>query len=117
MMKIFYRIIADIIWILHLFVVIVVLFGWLVPSIWYLYISVLVLTLLSEIFWSYCLLSKWEFNLRKKIIPSLDYEYVYASYYMYKLTQGWLSRDFLNRWGMVFTVLSLSLNIYFHFIY
>lgn len=114
-MKFLYRITANFVWILHFCVVVIVLFGWAVPAIWPLYMSVLVLTLLSEVIWDYCLLSKWEFDLRKKLDPKLDYEYAYASYYTYKLTQGRLSRNFLNRFGRVFITASLIVNVYWMF--
>ncbi len=116
-MKKVYRITADMIWLIHLSIVLIVLFGWIFPEIWPLYVSVLILTLLSEILWSYCILSKWEFDLRKKIDSSLDYEYTYASYYTYKLTHGRLSRDFLGQIGRVFITSSLIITFYFKFFY
>lgn len=116
-MKLLYRIGADAIWIVHFLVVVLVLFGWLVPSIWYIYIIVLSGTLLSELIWSYCVLSKWEFDLRKKCNPDISYDFTYSSYYTYRLTQGYLSPRFLGQAGIVFCSLSLILNIYFKFFF
>jgi hypothetical protein len=115
-MKVLYRLGADAIWFIHFLVVALVLFGWLVPSLWYLYMAVTAGVLVSELLWSYCILSKWEFDLRKKVSPELDYEYAYASYYTYRLTRGHLSPRFLARAGIVFTVLSLAINLYFKFL-
>jgi hypothetical protein len=115
-MKLLYRITADIIWLVHFLVVVLVLFGWLVPNLWYLYMAVLVGTLVSEFLLSYCFLSKWEFDLRKKVNPKLDYDFTYASYYTYRLTQGHLSPRFLGRAGILFTSLSLVINLYFRFL-
>jgi hypothetical protein len=114
-MHILYRISADFIWVFHLGVIILVLFGWLVPSLWWIYLFTLVITLLSEIALNYCFLSKWEFDLRKKINPDLHYDYSYTSYYTYKLTGQHLSTRFLARTGIFFTTFSLAINLYFAF--
>src|SRR3989344_6515558 len=116
-MKPLYRISADFIWLTHLFVIVFVLFGWLIPSLWYAYMAVVAGALLSELFLNYCFLSKWEFDLRKKVNTQLDYDYSYASYYTYKFTHQHLSPRFLGRTGMVFTTLSLLISIYFTFIF
>lgn len=115
-MRLFYRLSADVIWLIHFLVVVLLLFGWLMPSIWYAYMIALVLTLISELVWSYCILSKWEFDLRKKGDPTLDYDFSYASYYTYRLTQGYFSPRFLAYAGIVFTSVSLLINLYFKLI-
>jgi len=112
-MRILYRIGADTIWVAHFFIVGLVLFGWMFPSLWYLYIAALVGTLTSLLLLNYCFLSKWEFDLRKKLNPKLEYEFSYASYYTYRLTQGRLSPRFLSRAGMLFVAVSLLINLYF----
>ena len=109
-----HRVAADTVFIIHAIVVVIVMFGWLVPSLWYLYIAVLLGTLFSELFFSYCLLSKWEFVLRKKINPLLNYEYEFASYYTYRITRGRISGPFLRSTGTMFVVSSLAINLYFH---
>jgi hypothetical protein len=115
-MRVLYRIVADVIWMTHLLVVLIVLFGWAVSALWYVYMAVLLGTLLSLLTFRCCFLSKWEYDLRKKIDPSLAYDYFYASYYTYRLTAGRLSPQFLARAGMVFTSVSLVINVYFRFI-
>jgi|SRR3989344_5082684 len=112
-----YRIFADFIWFVHFFVIVFVLFGWLVPSFWYVYITIVAGALISELLFNYCFLSKWEFNLRKKINPKLNYDYSYTSYYTYKLTRQHLSTRFLARTGILFTTLSLLINFYFQFFF
>ncbi len=107
------RIAADTVFLIHAGVVVIVMFGWLVPSFWYFYMLVLLATLCSEIFFSYCILSQWEFALRKKIDPLLDYEYEFASYYTYRITQGRLSGSFLRSAGTLFAALSLVINVSF----
>ncbi|HWO07460.1 MAG TPA: DUF2784 family protein [Candidatus Paceibacterota bacterium] len=107
---------ADMIWLTHFLVVCIVLFGWLVPSIWLMYIGVLVATLFSTTVYGYCIMSKWEYDLRRKADPeSVDYDFSYASYYTYRLTQGYLSNAFLARAGIVFVSLSLAIQLYFRY--
>ena len=79
------KIFADIILLVHLVLVFIVLFGWYFPHIKYLYLVFLVVTLLSELFFGYCILTKWEFDIRKKTEPTLDYDYSFLSYYAHKV--------------------------------
>lgn len=115
--KFFYRVIADSIWILHFFVVLIGCFGWLLPSIWLLYICVLIIALISELSLGYCFLSKWEFDLRKKINPNVNYDYGFTSYYTYKFTNHRISNRFYQQVATVFMVVSLLLWIYFRFLF
>ena len=112
-MKPLYKIGADIVWLMHFFVVVVALFGWLVPSIWSMYMATLAGTFLSTSTLGYCILSKWEYALRKKADPHLAYDFSYTSYYTYRLTKGHLSSRFLAHTGLVFVSLSLMINLYF----
>jgi hypothetical protein len=115
--RVIYRIGADAIFLVHFLVIAIALFGWLVPSWWHVYMAVLVGILLSELFLSYCVLSKWEFDLRKKMNPRLNYEHSYTTYYTYKLTGRYLGERFLARLGIVFTSLSIAINLYFRFLF
>lgn len=75
---------ANLVLLVHLILVFVILFGWYFPAIKYFYLASLILTLLSESFYGYCILTKWEFDLRKKVEPDLDYDYAFLSYYGHK---------------------------------
>jgi hypothetical protein len=75
---------ANIILLVHLTLVFIILFGWYFPKIKYLYLASLATTLLSELFLGYCILTKWEFDIRKKVEPTLNYDYTFLSYYAYK---------------------------------
>lgn len=116
-MKPLYRILADILVIVHTTFFFFVLFGWLFPSLWYVYMTALVLTLLSDIIFGYCIISKWEFALRKKVNPNTDYDYSWATYYTYKLTNHKMSNTFYNRAAIIFLVLSLGINLFFWFLF
>lgn len=115
-MKLINKIFTNIIFVIHSITLLIILFGWTIPSIWYVYIGVLVLTLLSELSFGYCILSKWEFDLRKKIDPSLNYNYHWSTFYTYKFTEGRISEKFFDYATRIFLVISLSLNLYLHFL-
>jgi len=113
--KLFYKITADLIFVTHLIIVLIVLFGWIWSSIWLLYAIVLIVTILSDFIFGYCIISKWEFNLRKKVNPAVDYDYTWSSFYTYKFTQNKLSKPFINISAKVFLIASLIFNLYFRF--
>ncbi len=115
--ELIYRIFADFIFIFHVLVLAVILFGWAVPNIWHFYMGTLVITLLSELILGYCFLSKWEFDIRKKLNPEIDYDYSFSGYYTYKLTQHRISSRFLLRAGIIFLTTSILINVYFRFFY
>lgn len=116
-MKYLYRISADLILILHFLVVIIVLFGWFKPDFWYFYMGTLVATLLSDLMFGYCILSKWEFNLRKKIEPDKNYDFRWTTYYTYKFTSIHISNRFYTYGSLIFLILSLTINLYFRFLF
>lgn len=113
-----YRIVADGIFCLHCAVVVVITFGWLFENLWILYVATLVITLTSELSLGYCFLSKWEFDLRKRIHSDIDYDYSFSSYYTNKLTHHKfkLSSEFIEKSGQFFLVASLLITFYFHFL-
>lgn len=80
-----FKLLADLILLIHLLLVFVILFGWHYPQIKYLYLVSLTVTLLSELFFGYCILTKWEFKIRKRIEPALNYDYSFISYYGHKV--------------------------------
>ncbi len=68
--KLLYTTLANIIFLFHLSLVLVICLGWLFPSLFYIFILFLIATALSEITLGYCFLTKWEFDLRRKIYPT-----------------------------------------------
>ena len=115
MSRIISRAIADSIFILHAGVVVVALFGWLLPEMWPFYMAVLVGTLVSDLIFGHCIMSKWEFNLRKKLNPGVDYDYTYSSYYTYKITGSRLRNGFLRIAAYIFLISSLILSLWTHY--
>lgn len=70
----FYKILADFVFIVHFLLVLTVMFGWLFPKLFYFFLAAIIATALSEILFKYCLLSKIEFGLRRKINPDKHYD-------------------------------------------
>ncbi len=112
-----YRIAAEILLVLHIAIVLVIVFGFLIPTIWYLYVGCLAATLTSDMLFGYCILSKWEFDLRKKQNPSVDYNYTWTTYYTYKITNVHISDTFYWWTSLLFLSCALTVNIYFHYLF
>lgn len=72
--KFFYKSFANLIFLVHLSLVLLVVLGWLVSSLFYFFIGAIFATIISEIFLRYCILSKLEFWIRKKIDPTKIYD-------------------------------------------
>ena len=114
-MKIIYIFLANFLWCLHFFIVVISLFGWMFLTLWPLYITTLFSVLVSNLYFNYCLVSKWEYDIRRKLNPDIEYNFSYTSYYTYKLTQGYLSPKFLRYIGIIFVSLSIGIWLYFKF--
>jgi len=106
-----YRVGAEFLFLALFSVVVTVLFGWLFPSIWPLYMVALAGTFLSNITLRRCVLSDWEFSLRRRYDPTTSYDYSYSSFYTYKLTKQRISDGFLLKVGLVFTGVSFVANL------
>lgn len=116
-MRFGYRIGADAICLFHLALVLVAIFGFLFPSIWHLYMGVLVATLISDIMYGYCILSKWEFDLRRKLNPAEDYDFAFATYYTYKITNHRIDNTLYKNLAITYLVLAIGINLYFKYVY
>ena len=113
-----HKVAADAIFLVHAMIFVTVLFGWAVPDIRFLYMLLLVAVLLSDLFLGYCILSKWEFNLRKKFNPSINYNYSWTSYYTFRLYEKTQLPDaFWKRASAFFLIGSLAINMYFRYFF
>jgi len=72
--KFFYLLMADFVFLVHLVLVCIVAVGWLIPGFFYVHLTLLIATFLSEIFLGYCPLTTLEFDIRKKLDPSLLFD-------------------------------------------
>lgn len=102
----------------HPIITLTILFGWLIPEISYWYIAVLTGTALSWILAGHCVLSVWEFRIRKKLDPDLEeYEHLYIHYHMRKWVGYAPPVSFIKTVGYVFIGVSIFVWIikYFDF--
>lgn len=118
-MRIAYTLGADAIFALHVFVVAFVLVGWLFSATWlvYTYLALLVATLVLDTIFGYCILSKWEFQLRKKVHPRLTYDFAWATFYTYKITNHRISDRFYKRAALIALALVIATDSYFKFFF
>lgn len=61
---------AGAVFAVHLAVVIIVSVGWLVPSLFYVYIALFAATLYAELFLEHCPLTRLEFGIRRRLDPT-----------------------------------------------
>jgi|SRR3989344_6123738 len=111
-MKILYIVTANIIFLAHLILVLLVLFGFLFDSIYILYLAALILTLLTGIFLKYCPLTKLEFYFRKKLNPSLNYNSAFIAYYGRKFFEKKISNKFIRYAALIFLSSAIILNVF-----
>jgi len=76
---------ANFIFGVHLLVVLINLTGWYFESFRWFYIGILSITLLSNLLLDYCPLTRWEFNLRKKINPNSNYGSSFLAQYFLRV--------------------------------
>lgn len=73
--KIFlYTFVADIIFVIHFLLVLSVVFSWLFPKLFVYFLVLWTFTFISEILFGRCVLTNWEFDLRRKIFPDSKFE-------------------------------------------
>ena len=85
MEKLRYHLLANLIFLLHTVIVSIIVIGWYYPAFQTLNLFVTMLTLFIEISFGYCPLTKWEFSVRKKLEPNLNYDAGFITYYAYKI--------------------------------
>lgn len=110
---------ANSIFFLHVLIVMLIIFGWLLPIPFYwVYIVCLISIFLLDITVRYCPLTKWEFYVRKKLNQNLDYNYSFISYYGYVALNllGYKPskklNSFLYYFELLFVIVSLMIAIY-----
>lgn len=112
-----YLALANVLFLIHCVLVIILLFGWLVEALYYVYIASLFSTLLSHIIFGYCLLTKWEFTLRRRLHPGLYYDSTFIGYYCHRYIQRETSTKFLKYASRVFLWSSIAAHALKHIIH
>ncbi len=108
--KIIDFLIVNFLFISHFAFVIIIFFGWAFPNIQFLYILVLSGTLLCWVILGYCPITKWEFNIRRKYEPNLNYRNEYLEYYFSKFFKVNIPVSFIRFYGILFIILSLLIS-------
>lgn len=112
--KTIYHAIADIVFITHLLLVVLVAIGWIFPTLFYFSLTTMFLTVLSELIFGYCVLSKWEFGIRRKLNPTKEYDtscimhYGRALFDLKPRVQDSTPRSFFKKNSFLFMLLALS---------
>ncbi|MFM7088703.1 MAG: DUF2784 family protein [Candidatus Paceibacterota bacterium] len=99
---------ANILFVSHLILGIVILTGWLFPQFKYFYIGLLFFWMGSWLILGYCPPTKWEFLLRKKYNENINPNSEFIQYYMFKFFNKNISSNKIMTGGIViFSVLLL----------
>jgi Fe2+ transport system protein B len=94
--------------VLHPIVTLIILFGWHIPEITYIYILMLVLTACSWLLTGGCILSKLEYEARKNLDPQLEeYDHSYIHFHLRKWLGKAPSINFIRNAGYVFIPTSI----------
>ena len=111
MKKLIIKILANFILIVHAVFVFIILFGWSFTSFSLIYILTLLIAFFTQLFMGYCVLTRWEFYLRKKLDQTLDYDSSFLSWYMYKYSNIHIPTRGIKYVSLAF--LFISIVIYF----
>lgn len=116
-MKLLYRVGADVVFFFHFIWIMLGMFAWAWAELWYTYVFVVVTTIASYLFSRNCILTRWEFALRRRAGQWLDFSSDWIPYYTHKLGGSRVSDAFLFRAALFFLVSTLALNLYFRYFY
>ena len=108
---------ANLSFLIHIVVVLVILFGWAFSGLDLIYPLVLIIALMLESTLGYCLFTRIEFWLRKKIDPNLNYDFAYLSYFASKVLKIKVSNKLIKTVYILFLLMSLSIYYYYHFMF
>lgn len=119
-----YTTFAGVLFTVHFLLVLLVVFGWLVPPLFYVFLGALIATIISEIFFGYCFLSKWEFGLRKKLDPSREFDksciihYIRMVFGMKPRKTSLKPRTFASKYSFIFIlILLLTVSIFYRVLF
>jgi len=103
------------VFLVHCAIVVLILFGWFVPELRSIVYILAAIVLVQDLLLNYCILSRWEFSLRRMLNPRLRYDYTFTSYYTYKLTHQRIRTQFLRYAGIVYLSFFLLITTFFTF--
>lgn len=107
-MKTIYRITAIFLDIIHIPIVFIIFFGWVLNGFWsYVYLAILIITLLCWQILGYCPVTKWEFDIRRKYMNIPSYHYEYLHYWGYKFLNISINPKKVQFYGSLFIIVSI----------
>jgi hypothetical protein len=111
--QVFYRLLADIVFVFHLGVVFMISFGWVYASLFYVYGAILFVTLYSWIFVGHCFLTDLEFSLRLKGGSTITQSSGFLSYYGQLVFKDKAPRDIVIYYtGMMYLLITSFVWLY-----
>jgi len=112
-MKKFDLLIANFLFILHILVGGIILFGWIFPQIRILYWTILVLWPLCWVVLGYCPFTRWEYLFRRKFEKHISYHKEFIHYQMKRFFNINIPIRKIFTYGLIFDIVSIVLNILF----
>jgi len=108
--RIFIIALADLVFVFHCFIGILVLFGWLFPHYRAVYLTLLLVWLLCWVFLKHCPVTRWEFLLRKIYDKKIDPNEEIIKYYIHKVFKKVVSLKTIFTIGMIVFVILVLLS-------
>ena len=104
---------ANVLFGVHVFAILSNVAGWLVPGFFFAYLAIMLASIVSELYFGYCVLTKLEFGLRKKVEPNLVFNTSCIKHYAFKFFKigkpAQLNGTTAKTRGYSFLILLLSL--------
>ena len=101
----------------HVFAILSNVVGWLVPGFFYVYLAIILASIVSELYFGYCVLTKLEFGLRKKVDPDQVFPQSCIKYYTYKFFRIGKPAETVKKSGFLLLLLSLlSIGLIYKFV-
>jgi hypothetical protein len=92
-----YRIAADALFLSHVVIVLLICVGWYFPQLYLVHLLALFGASVSNVYFGNCIFSTWEFTLRKKVNPEVNYEHGYMTHYIQKIFGDSMRDSFMKQ--------------------
>lgn len=118
-MLLFRKISADIVFVFHIIIVLILLFGWMFEEFNTVYFLTLLATLLSWILFKGCVLTQIEFYIRKELHgKEVTYDESFINFYGYKILGDKVpSKKIIEPLVWIFLIISICTYIYSNYMF
>jgi hypothetical protein len=106
---------ANAIFAAHCLVCVLGAIGWYFPLLHTIWVTGMLVSLVLGNTLGYCILSKWEFDIRKQIEPQTNYDYAWSTFYTHKLTNGKISDGTIRSILNILMITALVTFFYFNY--